>query len=80
MSVREHGLPPEAIFPQRRPGTILRGLRWRDGLSQAALASLAGIPRRRISAMERGTLPIDGQAARALAAALRTDPRMFYPA
>ena len=64
-------------YPPSTPGSILRGLRYRDSLTQVALSKLAGIPRRHISEMENGKRPIGRQNARKLAAAFNTDPRMF---
>lgn len=64
-------------YPESTPGTIIRGLRYRDCLTQEALAKLAGIPRRHISEMENGKRPIGRQNARKLAAAFNTNPRMF---
>lgn len=64
-------------YPESSPGTVLRGLRCRDALTQVDLSRLAGIPRRHISEMENGKRPIGRQNARKLAAAFNTDPRMF---
>lgn len=70
-------IPYNFVFPNRTPGTIMRGLRYRDSLTQDALAKLAGISRRHISEMENGKRPIGKQETRKLAAAFNTDPRMF---
>lgn len=64
-------------YPSSTPGTIVRGLRCRDGLTQAGLSKLTDIPTRHISEMENGKRPIGKQNARKLAAAFNTDPRMF---
>lgn len=76
----EGGIPASAVFPGRTPGTIMRGLRYRDGLTQSDLSSLAGIPQRHISEMENGKRPIGRNNARKLAVAFDTDPRMFLSA
>lgn len=80
MGDEEDGIPASAVFPERTPGTVLRGLRYRDSLTQVDLAKLAGIPRRHISEMENGKRPIGKQTARKLAEVLNTDPRMFLSA
>lgn len=73
----DEGISPAVVFPDRTPGTVLRGLRHRDNLTQAALAARAGVPRNHISEMETGKRRIGRRAARRLAQALNTDPRMF---
>ncbi len=57
------------------PGVFLAGARYREGMTQAALAEVAGIPRRHISEMENGRRPIGKKNARLLAEALKIDPR-----
>lgn len=37
--VRDEGVSPSVVFPDRSPGTILRGLRHRDDLTRAELAA-----------------------------------------
>lgn len=78
--VVDEGVAPSVVFPDRSPGTILRGLRHRDELTQAELAKRANVPRNHISEMENDKRPIGRQMARRLAAALNTDPRMFLSA
>lgn len=70
-------IPYNFVFPNRTPGTIMRGLRYRDSLTQDALAKFVDIPHRHISEMENGKRPIGKQNARKLAAAFNTDARMF---
>lgn len=70
-------VPVEIVSPNRTPGTILRGYRYRDGLTQAELSGLVGIPRHHISEMENNKRPIGKQTARKLANVFKTDPRMF---
>lgn len=60
--------------PGRR---ILAALRWRRGLTQAALSGRTGIPQRHLSEMERGRRPIGKKLARVLGRALETDYRVF---
>ena len=57
------------------PGVFLAGARFREGMTQAALAEATGIPRRHISEMENGRRPIGKKNARLLADALKIDPR-----
>ncbi|MDR1083464.1 MAG: helix-turn-helix transcriptional regulator [Deltaproteobacteria bacterium] len=81
--LREHGcqlevtLSPEEVFPQRSPGTLLQGARYREDLTQAELAKLTGIPRRHISEMENGHRSIGKQTAKRLAQALNIDHRLL---
>lgn len=76
----QDNLPAAEIFPElatNRPGVALRGMRSREGLTQAQLAALVAIPQRHISEMENGKRPIGKSAAQKLAAALGTDYRLF---
>lgn len=59
------------------PGVFLAGARHREGLTQARLAELTGIPRRHLSEMENARRPIGRHNARRLAEALNVDPRRF---
>lgn len=70
-------VPVEVVSPNRTPGTILRGFRCREDLTQAELSRLAGIPRHHISEMENNKRPIGKQTARKLAEVFQTDARMF---
>lgn len=81
-SVREEerGIPWREAFPfkdEELPGVFLAGARYREGLTQEALAKATGIPRRHISEMENGKRPIGKQSARKLGEALNVDPRRF---
>lgn len=58
-------------------GTYLKGIRYREELTQEQLAELAGIPRRHISEMENGKRPIGKATARKLADILHADYRVF---
>lgn len=59
------------------PAAILRGARSKAGITQIRLSELTGIPQRHISEMERGKRTIGKENARKLAAALKTDYRVF---
>ena len=50
---------PEEVFPERGPHTYLRGLRYREGLTQVEFARQLGISVKRLSLMERGKLELD---------------------
>ena len=58
-------------------GTYLKGIRYREELTQEQLAALTGISRRHISEMENGKRTIGKATARKLAEVLRADYRMF---
>jgi DNA-binding XRE family transcriptional regulator len=81
--LREHGcqlentFAPEEIFPQRSPGTLLQGARYREDLTQEELTKLTGIPRRHISEIENGHRSIGKQTAKKLAQALNIDHRLL---
>jgi len=60
--------------PEKRPGLMLAGARFREGLTQAKLAERTGIPRRHISEMENGRRPIGKSNAKKLAGILNIDP------
>ena len=59
------------------PASVLRGARNKEEVTQTRLSELTGIPQRHISEMERGKRPIGKETARKLAAALKTDYRVF---
>jgi DNA-binding XRE family transcriptional regulator len=73
----EELVDPSAVFPERSPGTLLRGSRNREGMSQQQLAEICGISRRHISEMENGKRTIGKQSAAKLGSALNVDPRLF---
>ncbi|WP_027177675.1 helix-turn-helix domain-containing protein [Maridesulfovibrio bastinii] len=65
------------IFPDRDPGTLLAGARYREDLTQTQLSEASGIPRRHISEMENGKRPIGKNNAKKIAAALNIDYRIL---
>ena len=74
----EPSKPWREVLPfkdQELPGVFLAGARYREGMTQAALAEATGIPRRHISEMENSRRPIGKKNARLLAEALKIDPR-----
>lgn len=73
-------IPATTISPElvTNPyGTYLKGIRYREELTQEQLAEATGIPRRHLSEMENGKRVIGKESARKLAKALNTDYRMF---
>ncbi len=73
-------IPAGEVFPElatNRPGVCLRGIRYREGLTQLQLAEKIGIPQRHISEMENGKRPIGKAAAHKIADALGADYRLF---
>lgn len=67
----------EEIFPDLHPGSAIRGLRYREELTQAQLAEKIGVKRHHISEMENGKRPIGKDMAKRLARALHTDYKLF---
>lgn len=67
----------DEIFPDSHPGQILKGLRIREGLTQAQLSNKTGLNTRHISEMENGKRPIGKVMAKRLADALNADYRML---
>ncbi len=65
------------VFPDRSPGTLLSGARYREDMTQTQLSQTTGIPRRHISEMENGRRPIGKANARKLGQALGVDYRYF---
>lgn len=57
----------EEVFPDSHPGKILKGLRVREGLTQAQLAEKAGLSHHHVSEMEHGKRLIGKAMAKRLA-------------
>ncbi len=72
-------IPWRDAFPEltneRLPGAYLKGIRKREGLSQAKLSEQTGIPQRHLSEMENGKRPIGKKNTVILANALNADYR-----
>lgn len=62
---------------ESKPSVSLRGLRYREDITQRQLAEATGIPQRHISEMETGKRTIGKEIARKLAAVLNADYRSF---
>ena len=67
----------EAEFADNPVGTILQGVRFREGITQVELSGNTGIPQRHISEMENGKRTIGKVIARKLAKAMDVDYRIF---
>jgi DNA-binding XRE family transcriptional regulator len=73
-------IPVEEVSPDLATnphGVYLKGIRYREELTQEQLAEKTGIPRRHISEMESGKRSIGKASARKLADALKADYRLF---
>ena len=64
---------PEADLP----GAMVKGGRVKEGLTQAGLAALVGIPQRHVSEMEHGKRPIGKEMAKRLGKALGVSYKVF---
>jgi len=70
-------IPAAAVLPERTPGHLLAGLRYREGLTQQELSQKTEIPRRHISEMENNRRTIGKKGAMALAKTLNADYRIL---
>jgi DNA-binding XRE family transcriptional regulator len=77
----QSGIPWRAAFPEfsgNEKGTVLKGARLREGLTQKLLAEKTGIPQRHISEMETGKRQVGRKRAEILSDALNiSDYRML---
>ncbi len=73
----EEVIPWDEAFPDRHPGHILAGVRYREGLTQKQLAEKVGVRPSHVSDMERGKRPIGRDMAKRLGQALGVDYRVF---
>ena len=65
------------IFPDFHAGDSIRGLRYRENMTQKQLAVAAGISVQNLSHMEHGRRPIGKEMAKRLANILNTDWRLL---
>lgn len=70
-SVLWEEIAAERIAKYTKVGLVLRGARYREGLSQKELSKRSGVSQENISKMENGTRPIGAKVAEKLAKALR---------
>jgi len=73
----DDSLSMEEIFPDLHSGSAIRGLRYREGMTQAQLAGKIGVKIRHVSEMEKGRRQIDKETAKRLAKALNTTYKVF---
>ena len=78
----EEGIPAHEVLPEladdkQRPAAALRGLRFRDDLTQAKVAAALDCPQSWISEMENSVRPIGKKFAQRLAKAFGVDYRVF---
>jgi antitoxin component HigA of HigAB toxin-antitoxin module len=68
----------EEVFPEGiKPGEVLSGVRFREGLTQAQLATMIGAKPSHISEMENGKRPIGKEMAKRLGKALNFGYKAF---
>jgi antitoxin component HigA of HigAB toxin-antitoxin module len=67
----------EEIFPDAHPGTALRGLRVREGITQKELADRLCIRQHRVSEMERGIRAISVDMAKRIGEAYNISYKVF---
>lgn len=76
-TIRAETVLPELTDEKLRPAAMLRGSRYKTGLTQHQLTELLGIAQPHLSAMENGKRPIGKNMARKLAAIFHCDYRIF---
>lgn len=74
--------PIDEVFPalkdkNERVATVLRGARYKEGMTQAELAKKINITQGDLSKMEHGKRPIGKKLAQRIASILRVDYRIF---
>lgn len=67
----------EEVFPEGDPAMALRGLRTREGLTQAQFAERLGISQTRVSEMEHGVRRISVDMAKRIAKTFHTSYKVF---
>lgn len=80
--IKDNTVSPDAIFKDinkqyTKPGALLKGLRFRENLSQTALARQLKITQSDVSQMETGTRRIGRKMAQRLEKLFDTDYRAF---
>ncbi|MDM8536062.1 helix-turn-helix transcriptional regulator [Desulfobacterales bacterium HSG17] len=65
------------LFPDLHSGSAIKGLRYREGLTQEQLARKINVKRHHISEMENGKRAIGKEMAKRLSNALETDYKVF---
>ncbi len=67
----------EDAFQEKHSGVVIRGLRFRDELTQVELADKIGVLQSHISEMENGRRPIGKAMAKKLARVFNSDYKIF---
>ncbi|MDR1922627.1 MAG: helix-turn-helix domain-containing protein [Candidatus Adiutrix sp.] len=67
----------EEVFPDSHPGSRLRGLRVREGLTQKRMAEKLGLRQHHISEMEKGTRPISLEMAKRISKTFDISYKVF---
>lgn len=84
--IREEAVPslvpaaevlPELTDPAQRAAALLRGSRYKDGMTQVELADILGIRQSHLSEMENARRPIGKNMARRLGELFACDYRLF---
>lgn len=70
-------LAKERIEKYKKSGIVLRGMRYRENLSQKVLAQKSGVSQNEISKIENGKRTVEEKIARRLAKVLHFDYRML---
>ena len=73
----EDSISLEELFPDLHAGSAIRGLRYREGMTQVQLADKIGVRACHISEMENGRRVIDKKMAMRLAKVLNTTSKVF---
>jgi DNA-binding XRE family transcriptional regulator len=73
----EELIPAEEVFPDSHPGSRLRGLRGREGLSQRAMAEQLGIRQHHIAEMESGRRSISVDMAKRIGETFNISYKIF---
>jgi len=76
-SILWEDLAKDRIAKYKKYGLVLRGARYREGISQKELAKRTGISQENISRMENGQRPIGEKVAKKLAKILRIKVELF---
>jgi DNA-binding XRE family transcriptional regulator len=67
----------EEVFPNTKPGDMIKGLRGREGITQKEMAYKLGIRQHHISEMEKGARPITLEMAKRIGKTFNISHRVF---
>jgi plasmid maintenance system antidote protein VapI len=79
-SINEEGdelIPAEEVFPDTKPGDMVKGLRVREGITQKLMAVKLGVKQHHISQMERGIRPITMEMAKLISKTFDISYKVF---